>query len=41
MEERTRHLGGTFAIDSQAGRGTLLKVQLPLADVIQNGDGHK
>ncbi len=40
MEERTRHLGGTFVIDSQAGRGTLLKVQLPLADVIQNGNGH-
>ncbi len=37
MEERTRHLGGTFAIDSQAGRGTVLKIHLPLADLNKNG----
>ncbi len=37
MEERTRHLGGTFAIDSQAGRGTVLKISLPLVDLSQNG----
>jgi len=30
MEERTRHLGGTFQIDSRPGRGTLLRVTLPL-----------
>jgi signal transduction histidine kinase len=33
MEERTRHLGGTFVIDSQAGRGTFLRVTLPLAAI--------
>jgi signal transduction histidine kinase len=37
MEERTRHLGGAFAIDSQAGRGTLLKVNLPLVKLSKNG----
>jgi signal transduction histidine kinase len=31
MEERARHLGGAFQIDSQPGRGTLLRVTLPLA----------
>jgi signal transduction histidine kinase len=31
MEERARHLGGTFHIDSRPGRGTLLRVTLPLA----------
>jgi signal transduction histidine kinase len=31
MEERARHLGGAFHIDSQPGRGTLLRVTLPLA----------
>ena len=40
MEERTRHLGGTFAIDSQAGRGTLLKIRLPLAELSTNGNVH-
>jgi signal transduction histidine kinase len=33
MEERIRHLGGTFILDSQPGRGTLLTVALPLADL--------
>jgi signal transduction histidine kinase len=33
MEERARHLGGTFQIDSQPGRGTLLRVTLPLAAI--------
>jgi signal transduction histidine kinase len=37
MEERTRHLGGSFAIDSQAGRGTLLKITLPLMQLSPNG----
>jgi signal transduction histidine kinase len=37
MEERTRHLGGAFVIDSQAGRGTLLKVNLPLVKLSKNG----
>lgn len=31
MEERVRHLGGTFDIESQPGRGTLVKVELPVA----------
>ena len=47
MEERVRHLGGTFQIDSRPGRGTLLRVTLPLAaipeavksrDVVARGD---
>jgi signal transduction histidine kinase len=33
MEERARHLGGTFHIDSRPGRGTLLRVTLPLAEM--------
>jgi signal transduction histidine kinase len=36
MEERVRHLGGTFHIDSQPGRGTLLRVTLPLAAIPQS-----
>jgi signal transduction histidine kinase len=34
MEERVRHLGGTFQIDSEAGRGTLLRVTLPQREVV-------
>ncbi len=34
MEERARHLGGSFQIDSQPGRGTLLRVTLPRRDVV-------
>jgi signal transduction histidine kinase len=37
MEERVRHLGGTFEIDSRPGRGTRLQVRLPLTAL--NGDG--
>jgi signal transduction histidine kinase len=33
MEERARHLGGAFQIDSRPGRGTLLRVTLPLAPI--------
>ncbi|HEY3938006.1 MAG TPA: sensor histidine kinase [Bryobacteraceae bacterium] len=33
MEERVHHLGGTFAIDSQPGRGTLLKINLPIVNL--------
>jgi signal transduction histidine kinase len=33
MEERVRHLGGVFHIDSRPGRGTLLRVALPLAAI--------
>jgi signal transduction histidine kinase len=33
MEERVRHLGGSFEIDSRPGRGTLLRVTLPRRDV--------
>jgi signal transduction histidine kinase len=41
MEERVRHLGGAFQIDSRPGRGTLLRVTLPLAampETSQHGD---
>ncbi len=30
IQERVSHLGGTFAIDSEPGRGTILKIVLPL-----------
>jgi signal transduction histidine kinase len=41
MEERVRHLGGTFEIDSQPGRGTSLKVELPVASLIAGtSNGH-
>jgi len=30
MEERVTHLGGSFQVDSRAGRGTVLSVGLPL-----------
>jgi signal transduction histidine kinase len=33
MEERVHHLGGSFVVDSQAGQGTLLKIDLPLANL--------
>ncbi len=33
MEERVRHIGGVFQIESEHGRGALIKVQLPLADL--------
>ena len=33
MEERVRHLGGSFHVDSRPGRGTLLSVVLPLAAI--------
>ena len=33
-EERARHLGGTFQLDSKPGRGTLLRVTLPLSAAI-------
>jgi signal transduction histidine kinase len=38
MEERARHLGGSFVIDSQAGRGTILKVRLPLAELSKSAE---
>jgi signal transduction histidine kinase len=34
MEERVRHLGGSFQIESRPGRGTLLRVTLPRRDVV-------
>jgi len=37
MEERVRHLGGTFEVDSQPGRGTRLNVALPIVSL--NGHG--
>jgi signal transduction histidine kinase len=35
MEERVRHLGGSFQVDSRPGRGTLLGVTLPLAAIFE------
>jgi len=40
MEERARHLGGTFQIDSKPGRGTLLSVTLPRRDVAAREPEH-
>jgi len=34
MEERVRHVGGHFSVDSQAGRGTVLNAELPLAAIV-------
>jgi len=31
MSERVTHLSGTFEAESQEGRGTLLRIELPLA----------
>jgi signal transduction histidine kinase len=36
MEERVRHLGGTFEVDSEPGRGTRVSIVLPLASL--NGE---
>ena len=33
MGERVHHLGGDFRVESQPGRGTLLKIQLPVAEL--------
>lgn len=41
MEERVRHLGGSFEIDSKPGRGTLLQVRLPLTALNGNGKNGK
>ena len=40
MEERVRHLGGRFEIDSRPGRGTSMRVVLPLAKLNGNGNGN-
>jgi signal transduction histidine kinase len=37
IEERVRHLGGTFEIDSKPGLGTRLQIKLPLAAINGNG----
>jgi len=39
MEERVRRLGGSLAIDSQLGRGTLITAELPVAQMHSN-NGH-
>jgi signal transduction histidine kinase len=30
IEERVSHLGGSFAVDSEPGRGAVLRIMLPL-----------
>jgi len=40
MEERVRHVGGRFVLDSQRGRGAMLQAELPLAVLSEeNGNG--
>jgi signal transduction histidine kinase len=39
MEERVRHLGGTFEIDSHPGRGTKVQIVLPLRSLNGNHNG--
>ncbi|HLG95745.1 MAG TPA: sensor histidine kinase [Bryobacteraceae bacterium] len=41
MEERVRHLGGMFEVDSKPGRGTRLQVKLPLVALNGNGNNGK
>jgi signal transduction histidine kinase len=36
MEERVAHIGGHFQIDSEPGRGTLLKAELPVPPTLVN-----
>jgi signal transduction histidine kinase len=38
MQERVHHLGGEFLIDSQPGRGTLLRVNLPVSNLALQTD---
>jgi len=38
MQERVRHLGGVFAVDSSPGRGTTVNVELPRAVFVEEGD---
>jgi signal transduction histidine kinase len=38
MEERVRRLGGVFHVESEPGRGALIKVQLPVADLHTDGE---
>jgi signal transduction histidine kinase len=39
MEERVRHLGGTFEIESHPGRGTKVQIVLPLRSLNGNHNG--
>ncbi|MGP0075490.1 MAG: sensor histidine kinase [Bryobacteraceae bacterium] len=41
MEERARHLGGSFQVDSRPGRGTLLRVTLPVAAIFDAAQPEK
>jgi len=34
MEERAKHLGGRFHVESAPGRGTRIEIELPLADSV-------
>ena len=40
MEERVRRLGGTFAIDSRPGRGTVVRAELPVAALARKEHAH-
>jgi signal transduction histidine kinase len=40
MQERVRHVNGSFAIESNLGSGTLVRVKIPL-DVQPDGHSHK
>ena len=39
MEERVRHVGGRFVLDSERGRGAMLRAELPIA-VLSESNGH-
>jgi signal transduction histidine kinase len=41
MEERVRHLGGAFDIDSHPGRGTVIQVELPLTSLTSLGGEYR
>ena len=38
MRERVKHLGGVLDIQSEPGRGTAIRVELPLSEAARTGD---